>query len=35
MKEMLRGFQRPLSGNSEALKQRLKDYSADRSAWDV
>ncbi|KAL1724619.1 hypothetical protein EV714DRAFT_167153, partial [Schizophyllum commune] len=35
MKEMLRGFQRPLSGNSEALKQRLKEYSADRSAWDV
>ncbi|KAL1677974.1 hypothetical protein EV122DRAFT_278605 [Schizophyllum commune] len=35
MKEMLRAYTRPITGNSDVLKQRLREFSADRSAWDV
>ncbi|KAI5894819.1 uncharacterized protein SCHCODRAFT_02598163 [Schizophyllum commune H4-8] len=35
MKERLRAYTRPITGNSEILKQRLREFSADRSAWDV
>ncbi|KAL1733905.1 hypothetical protein EV714DRAFT_203912, partial [Schizophyllum commune] len=35
MKEMLRAYTRPITGNSDILKQRLREFSADRSAWDV
>ncbi|KAI4520469.1 hypothetical protein K525DRAFT_285996 [Schizophyllum commune Loenen D] len=35
MKAMLRAYTRPITGNSDILKQRLREFSTDRSAWDV